>query len=428
MPDPRDPNVAGAPAPWSSHRRSRVAPIAGALVVGGITGALMVGVQRLVVLTVLRRVAAAPLPVLALCPLVGLVLATLCLRYLAGGATPAIADAYIRNVHDPAPLDLRPVPGRLLASMATIGLGGALGLEGVAVYVGGAIGTLAESRVGRRLRTEDAKMLLVAGAAAGVAAIFQTPVTGAVFALEVPFRGRLSRRHVVPILAASAAGYVAAILIVGRRPLFPVRGHVSLDGRDLIAALCIGAVVGALAHGFSRLILLAKATVRRVPAPVRVPVAGAVIGGVVVAAARTADVSVVLGPGYDATRWALDPTHAAGLVFGLLLLRIVATTAVLGGGGVGGLSIPLVSIGALTGRCLSGIAGRSGDPLDTVIGAAAFLAAGYRVPLAAITFVAETTGRVGYIVPAMIAVLAADTVIGRASVSTEQRDDAEAGW
>jgi CIC family chloride channel protein len=109
-------------------------------------------------------------------------------------------------------------------------------------------------------------------------------------------------------------------------------------------------------------------------------------------------------------------------------MRVVATTAALGGGGVGGLSIPLVSLGALTGRFASGIAGRAGDPLDSVVGAAAFLAAGYRVPLAGITFVAETTGRVGFIVPAMVAVFAADLVTGRASVSTEQRDDAEAGW
>lgn len=429
MPDPDDaPGAVGAPAPWAHHRRTPVAPILAAVVVGGATGALMVGVQRVVVLGLLDRVADAPLPVLALCPFVGLVLAALCLRFIAGGATPSIADEYIRNVHDPAPLDLRPVPGRLLASMSTIGLGGALGLEGVAVYVGGAIGTIVESRLGRRLRTEDAKMLMVVGAAAGVAAIFQTPVTGAVFALEVPFRGRLSRRHVVPILAGSMAGYVAAILIVGRQPLFPVRGHVSLDAPDLVAALVIGALVGVVAHGFSRLVLLAKAGVRRVPVGVRVPAAGAVIGGVVVIAARITDVRVVLGPGYDATRWALDPTHAAGLVLGVLVLRMTATTVALGGGGVGGLSIPLVSIGALTGRAASGIAGRAGDPLDTVVGAAAFLAAGYRVPLAGIAFVAETTGRVGYIVPAMLAVFAADTVIGRASVSTEQRDDAEAGW
>lgn len=426
MPDPHD--APGAPSPWAHQRRPHIAPILGALVVGGATGALMVGVQRLVILTVLDRVAAAPLPLLAVCPFVGLVLAWACLRFLARSATPAIADEYIRNVHDPEPLDLRPVPGRLLASMTTIGLGGALGLEGVAVYVGGAIGTLTERIFGRRFRAEDAKMLMVAGAAAGVAAIFQTPVTGAVFALEVPFRGRLSRRHVTPILAGSVAGYIAAILIVGRRPLFPVRGHVSLDARDLLAALAIGIVVGAVAHGFARLVILAKTTVRRVPAVVRLPVAGAVIAGVVVIAAGITDVAVVLGPGYTATRWALDPTHAAGLVLGVLVLRMVATTVALGGGGVGGLSIPLVSLGALTGRFVSGIAGRAGDPLDTVVGAAAFLAAGYRVPLAGITFVAETTGRVGFIVPAMVAVFAADVVTGRASVSTEQRDDAEAGW
>lgn len=425
---PRTHEASGAESPWAHRRRPHLAPILGALVVGGATGALMVWVQRLVILTVLRRVAEAPLPLLAASPFIGLVLTWACLRFLARAATPTVADEYIRNVHDPEPLDLRPAPGRLLASMTTIGLGAALGLEGVAVYVGGALGTLTERAFGRRLRTEDTKMLMIAGAAAGVAAIFQTPVTGAVFALEVPFRGRLSRRHVAPILAGSLAGYVAAILIVGRRPLFPVRGHLSLDGPDLIAALAIGILAGALANGFARLVVLSNTAVRRVPATVRLPIAGAAIAAVILIAARTTDVAVVLGPGYDATRWALDPTHAAGLVLGVLAMRVVATTAALGGGGVGGLSIPLVSLGALTGRFASGIAGRAGDPLDSVVGAAAFLAAGYRVPLAGITFVAETTGRVGFIVPAMVAVFAADLVTGRASVSTEQRDDAEAGW
>ncbi|MFM7271100.1 MAG: chloride channel protein [Actinomycetes bacterium] len=414
----------GAP---SRGDRTRLTVTTGVL--GFVVGAVMVGVQRLTVLGLLDRVAGAPLPLLALCPAVGLLLAALALRFVGRRASPTITDEYIRNVHDPAPLDLGPVPGRLLASMGTIGFGGALRLEGVAIYVGGAIGTLIDSRLGRRLRRDDAKVLMIAGAAAGVAAIFQTPVTGAVLALEVPFRGRLGRRHVLPVLAASVAGYLAAILIVGRRPLFPVRGHVSVEWRDLLAAIVVGFVAGALAHGLARLILLAKALGRRVPLGLRLPVAGALLAGIVLtASAITTDGSVVLGPGYEVTRWALDPTHATGVVAGMLVLRMLATSTALAGGGVGGLSIPLVAAGALTGRTLAGLVGRGDDPLGPVVGAAAFLAAGYRVPLAAITFVAETTGRAGFIAPAMLAAFAADITIGHASVSGEQRDDAEAGW
>ena len=175
---------------------------------------------------------------------------------------------------------------------------------------------------------------------------------------------------------------------------------------DLLGALVIGLIAGALAHGFARGVLLAKSTARRVPLAVRLPAAGIVLAGIVaLAAALTPDGSVVLGPGYAVTRWAIDPTHATGVIVGMLVLRMLATSVTLAGGGVGGLSIPLVAAGALTGRAVAGAAGRADDALGAVVGAAAFLAAGYRVPLAGITFVAETTGRAGFIVPAMIAAL-----------------------
>src|SRR5581483_6411004 len=76
-------------------------------------------------------------PVQIAAPTVGLMLAALCLRYLSGRASPATADEYIRSFHDPVNrLDLRPVAGRLLASVATLGLGGAMGYEGPSIYLG----------------------------------------------------------------------------------------------------------------------------------------------------------------------------------------------------------------------------------------------------------------------------------------------------
>jgi CIC family chloride channel protein len=271
-------------------------------------------------------------------------------------------------------------------------------------------------------------MLMVAGAAAGVAAIFHTPVTGAVFALEVPFRGRLGRRHVVPVLAGSLAGYVTAVAIVGDERLFPVRGHVHFAWRDLAVALVLGIVAGAFAHVFARVMRSAKSIAKRAPLAARIPIAGALMAGIVLLASTIAEGGTILGPGYVVTRWALDPTHSVGIILGILLLRTAASAVTLAGGGVGGLFIPLVAAGALTGRAVGGATGHAEDPMYAVVGAAAFLAAGYRVPLAAITFVAETTGRAGFIVPAMVAAFAAEITMGTTSVSAEQRDDAEAGW
>jgi len=95
--------------------------------------------------------------------------------------------------------------------------------------------------------------------------------------------------------------------------------------------------------------------------------------------------------------------------------------ATYGGGGVGGLFIPLVVTGALTGRVASDVLGMSQSDLLMVVGMAAFLGAGYRTPLAALMFVAETTGRPGFVVPALVATAASQLVVGDSSVSVHQR-------
>ena len=91
------------------------------------------------------------------------------------------------------------------------------------------------------------------------------------------------------------------------------------------------------------------------------------------------------------------------------------------GGGVGGLFVPLVVAGALLGGSSAARSTPSTTSLFTVIGVAAFLGAGYRVPLAAVMFVAETTGQPGFVVPGLLAAVAAELVMGGSSVTTYQR-------
>jgi CBS domain-containing protein len=91
------------------------------------------------------------------------------------------------------------------------------------------------------------------------------------------------------------------------------------------------------------------------------------------------------------------------------------------GGGVGGLFVPLVVQGALTGRLIGGAVGGANESLYVVLGIAAFLGAGYRVPLAAVMFVAEATGRPGFVVPGLLAAVVAQLVMGNASVSPYQQ-------
>ena len=107
------------------------------------------------------------------------------------------------------------------------------------------------------------------------------------------------------------------------------------------------------------------------------------------------------------------------LVLAMLVIRCVATSATVAGGGAGGLFVPLVVAGSLLGRAVGGAFGDH-TSLFVVIGVAAFLGAGYRVPLAAVMFVAETTGRPGFVVPGLLAAVAAELVMGHSSVTAYQ--------
>ena len=129
---------------------------------------------------------------------------------------------------------------------------------------------------------------------------------------------------------------------------------------------------------------------------------------------------LTLGPGYQAISWTLDPKRAVALIAALFVLRALATVLTVGGGGAGGVFIPLFVQGWLLGRFVEAVAGTH-TSLFPVVGAAAFLGAGYRTPIAGIVFVAEATGRPGFIVPALIATAVAQVLMGTSSVTTYQR-------
>lgn len=391
-----------------------------AAAVGAVTGLAVSFYEEIVVQILLAAVLDAPLWVGALAPLAGLLVAAVVVQW-AGGASTETTDAYIRNYHDPEhDLDHRPLLGRLAGSVATIGSGGAMGLEGPSVYIGAGIGSVLQQRFARLFRLDHPKLLMVAGAAAGVAAIFKTPATGAIFALEVPYQDDIARRMLLPSLVAAASGYLVFVTIEGTDRLLPVTGAPPFDLRDLGGAIVVGIGAGLLARGFAKLIREAKTLARRTHPFLRALVGGAALAALFVACRFALGESLTLGPGFEAVEWALDPSRGAGLVLALLALRCVATATTVAGGGAGGLFVPLVVAGALFGRAVGGIFQALDTTLFLVLGVAAFLGAGYRVPLAAVMFVAESTGRPGFVVPGLIAAVAAELVMGRSSVTVYQ--------
>jgi CIC family chloride channel protein len=355
-------------------------------------------------------------------PAIGLVVAWAALGALARKASSATTDEYIRSFHTSphVPPDRQPVLGRTVASVGTVGYGGALSPEGPAIYLGAVIGSTIQQRLARFFSREDAKALMVAGAAAGVAAIFKAPATGALFAIELPYQSDVARRVGLPAMIGAVTGYVTAALIDGTAPLFPIAGS-TFDGKDLVGALLVGLLCGIGARGFSLGLAQLQSFVSATPLVWRMLGAGALLFGLAYAADAAFDEPLSLGAGYDVIAWAVSPSVSLWLVALMLGVRVAATMATWGGGGAGGFFLPLVVCGALIGRLLGGGLGFADTELLLVVGMAAFLGAGYRTPLAAVLFVAETTGRAGFVVPALVATAAAQLVVGRTSVSPAQR-------
>jgi Chloride channel protein EriC len=200
----------------------------------------------------------------------------------------------------------------------------------------------------------------------------------------------------------------------------PGNQHGSFDAVGLLGTLALGVVAGFGARAFAWLVHSAKNLSGRFSLPIRVLGAALASGALLIICRAATGKNLTLGPGYTAIAWALNPDRAVPLLLLVVVLRCLATGATTAGGGAGGLFVPLVVAGALLGRAAAGIVGRTEDTMFLIIGVAAFLGAGYRVPLAAVMFVAETTGRATFVVPALLAAVAADLVMGNACVTAYQ--------
>jgi CIC family chloride channel protein len=389
---------------------------------GFVTGLAVAGFEGLTARVLLEWLFRAPTAAQAVIPAAGLCLAWMALQYLGRGATPATADEYIANFHDRRHrLAERPAPAKVVASIATLGGGGAMGFEGPSIYMGSVIGAYLERRFQRFFSREDAKLLMVAGAAAGVSAIFKTPATGALFALEVPYQRDVAARALLPTLVASAVSYLTFVAVWGTTPILAGHGSPAFDLPDLLGALAVGVLAGLGARAFSRLVRAGKHLEPRLRPWQRMLVGGGGMAALVGLSTVLFSDTLLLGPGYRAIEWATDPQHGFALVAALLLLRALATSLTVTGGGAGGLFIPLVVLGALLGRLVGDVAAADTASLFPLIGAAAFLGAGYRTPIAAVMFVAESTGRPGFVVPALVATVFAQLVMGTQSVTAYQQ-------
>jgi CIC family chloride channel protein len=387
--------------------------------VGTVTGA-SVAVLNLVI----ERLAWGPLSGrdalwIAALPLLGLTASTAILSRTPDRSTDT-TEEYIGVFHAPrAHIGVGDGMLRLAASIATISLGGSMGLEGPSIFLGAMVGDVAERKFRNLFDRDDARMLLVAGAAAGISAIFKAPVTGTIFALEVPYRDDLARHALLPAIFASAAGYLTFGAIAGISPLFPVQ-QAGFRYLDLLVALLVGLACGVAARAFVWILRAATAIGRRLGPWTRAATAGVVLFVIGVLSIWAFNAPLALGPGYNAILGAAQGRLAMTSLVALLALKIVATPATAAGNGVGGLFFPSVLMGATVGGAMGHVL--PGPPsLFAVVGIAAFLGGAYKVPLAGVAFVAETTGAPSYIIPGLLAAALGFLASGSASLSRRQR-------
>jgi chloride channel protein, CIC family len=414
----------GATYSRNLHKWLLIAPI-----IGVTTGLVVTGVAVLILKELWPRVFAyylhhhwAMLPGVVL----GFVATGLIMQFLTPDPDEHSTEEIVRSYHNhQGDIDTRSFLPKLLAAVTTVGFGGSAALEGPSIYSGGAIGSCLWARLRRfNLEPRDRRIMLISGAAAGMAAVFRAPLTGLVFALEMPYKDDLAHEALLPSLIASVVSYVTLAFFLGAAPLFDFTSATSFTGRDLIWCALLGLVIGLIAMTFAITFRRVREFVVKWALPhwMKLAVGGLLTGlcGIVFVFIFK-DSLVPLGPNYEAVGLILDTQHAPSelIVFGVL--KLGATIFSLASGGVSAMFVPLFLTGGALGTAFGQLVVRSSSlELYAAVGMASFIAAGYKTPLAAVVFVAEATGGHAFIIPALIGSAVAYAVSGDASVSGDQ--------
>ena len=397
--------------------RTPFAVIVAASLIGITTGGLMIALEHLID-EVLHVLAESPVWVPAAAVLGGMLATALVIRLGAGGDT-ASTEVYVEQFHRATPdLNVAHAPGRLGGAFTTLAGGAPLGMEGPAVYMGSVVATVVH-RYWRRLDRASVHALLVAGAAAGIAAVFKAPAAGAIFAMEVPFRGRLAGERVLPALFGAGAGYLTMAAVEGVEPDLEVPLIEMTFGRSMWS-LVLGLAIGVAAIGVIWLVATAERLSERAGPVARAGLAGLALAGLYAISRGLTGESLALTSGNAVIDWAIQPDHAIWLLLAVFAIRALGPAITIAGGGVGGLFIPLMAAGAVIGRIFADAVDPQETALYVTVGAACMLGGGYAAPLTGVVFVAEYTGQASVIVPALVAVTMTRLVVRDRSVSPNQ--------
>jgi len=401
----RSPRFWRRPASWSVFRSDdRLLLIVAGAMVGICSGvaAVLLNLSLIAVLGWLRPYRAYGWAFLL--PAAGAALSSLFLnKIMREGAGHGVPEVIYSVSRYGGLMRLRSSFSRLISSCLTIGSGGSAGPEAPIVMSGSAIG----SNIARLLSLNDRQRvtLVGCGAAGAISAIFNAPISGVIFAMEV-ILGEWAASHLIPIAIAAVAGTEISYLLQGRQ--IPFSHHQFNIGFIEILA-CIGlAVLSAMASiMLTRTIRAVHHRADRITWPAWMKAAG---GGCAVGLIGLY-LPMVLGEGYHAIREMIDGHFETGiaLVFLACLAKIIATALTLGSGGSGGIFAPCLVIGSFVGLTYHRVLVYLWPGIDWVhegcfvlLGMAGLISGILQAPLTGIFLIVEITGGYEVILPLII--------------------------
>ena len=296
----------------------------------------------------------------------------------------------------------RTVIGKFFCTAATLASGIPLGREGPSVQVGAGIASVLGRRLG--LSPDRVKDLVPVGAAAAIAAAFNTPLAAVLFSLE-EVMGDLHAPILGSVVLASATSWLVLRMLLGNNPLFQVPQYQLVHPVELAIYALLGVAGGLVSVAFTKLLLFIRERFLQLPAWTRwfQPVAGGLVTGML-----GWIVPQVLGVGYGYVGDALNGKMAVQLMALLMVLKLLATTTSYSSGNAGGIFGPSLFIGAMLGGTVGSIAHHLMPGYTATAGAYALVGMGtafagiVRAPMTSVVMIFETTHDYAVIVPLMI--------------------------
>ena len=311
------------------------------------------------------------------------------------------ADSAVKIFHRAAGyIKPRVAPLKMLTSAITIGSGGAAGREGPIALIAGGFGSAYATLFKRT--DEERRLLMIIGVAAGLSAIFRSPIGTAIFAIEVLYSDmEFENTALFYSLVASVVAYTVNGLFVGWQPLFVVPpGLAPPEFLDYGWYIVLGVFSGLVATVLPQIFYKTRDMFHKLPVPPHIKPA---IGGLCVGLVAI-ELPQVLGGGYGWIQEAINGRISLMILIALVFAKILALSLTVSSGGSGGSFGPTLFIGAMVGGAMAKFFGLP-PAAFVIVGMAAVFGGSGRVPIATILMVTEMTGGYQLLVAAALAVM-----------------------